>query len=65
MLEPLHQTRNVHIPLCAYIVHLLKSTVAGSPPRTRKERAKAISPRTFWCRLSRKREDHEQDEQAQ
>ncbi len=36
----------------------------GSPPRSRKERAKAISPRALRWLLIRKREDLDQEDQA-
>ena len=48
----------------AYVGHLRTTTADGSPPRSRKERAKAISPRALRWRLSRKREDLDQEEQA-
>src|SRR5947208_12481497 len=41
----------------AYVGHLRTTTADGSPPRSRKERAKAISPRALRWLLSRKRED--------
>jgi transposase len=48
----------------AYVSHLRTTTADGSPPRSRKERAKAISPRALRWRLSRKRDDLDQEEQA-
>jgi len=43
--------------------HLRTSTLDGSPPRTRKERSKANSPRALRWLLARKREDLDQEEQ--
>jgi transposase len=48
----------------AYVGHLRTTTADGSPPRSRKERAKAISPRALRWLLSRKREDLKEVEQA-
>jgi len=48
----------------AYIGHLRTTTADGSPPRSRKERAKALSPRALRWLLSRKREDLDQEEQT-
>src|SRR6266700_2815608 len=48
----------------AYVGHLRTTTADGSPPRSRKERAKAISPRALRWLLARKREDLDQEEQA-
>lgn len=48
----------------AYIGHLRTTTANGSPPCSRKERAKAISPRALRWLLSRKREDLDQVEQT-
>jgi transposase len=48
----------------AYIAHLRSTTADGTPPRSRKERAKAISPRALRWLLSRKREDLDQEEQS-
>jgi transposase len=47
-----------------YIAHLRSTTGNGSAPRSRKERAKAISPRALRWLLTRKREDLDQEEQA-
>jgi len=47
-----------------YIAYLRSTTANGSPPRSRKERAKAISPRALRWLLTRKREDLEKKEQA-
>ena len=41
----------------AYIGHLRTTTADGSPPLSRKERSKALSPRALRWLLSRKRED--------
>ncbi len=48
----------------AYVGHLRTTTADGSPPRSRKERAKAISPRALRWLLARKRDDLEEVEQA-
>jgi len=48
----------------AYVRHLRTSTADGSPPRSRKERAKAISPRALRWLLTRKREDLDQEDQV-
>lgn|SRR5512135_25367 len=48
----------------AYVHHLRTSTADGSAPRSRKERAKAISPRALRWLLTRKREDLDQEDQA-
>jgi transposase len=48
----------------AYVGHLRTTTANGSPARSRKERAKAISPRALRWLLSRKREDLDQAEQT-
>jgi len=48
----------------AYVRHLRTSTSDGSAPRSRKERAKAISPRAFRWLLTRKREDLDQEDQS-
>ncbi len=48
----------------AYVGHLRTTTVDGSAPRSRKERAQAISPRALRWLLARKREDLDQKEQA-
>ena len=47
-----------------YVAHLRSTTGNGSAPRSRKERAKAISPRVLRWLLTRKREDLDQEEQA-
>jgi len=47
-----------------YVGHLRTTTTNGSPARSRKERAKAISPRALRWLLSRKREDLDQTEQT-
>ena len=47
----------------AYIGHLRTTTADGSPPRSRKERAQALSPRALRWLLSRKRKDLDQKEQ--
>ena len=47
----------------AYVGHLRTTTGDGSPPRSRKERAKAVSPRALRWLLARKREDLEEVEQ--
>ena len=49
----------------AYVAHLRTTTADGAPPRSRKERAKAVSPRALRWLLSRKREDLDQEEQSQ
>jgi len=48
----------------AYVGHLRTTTADGSPPRSRKERAKAVSPRALRWLLARKRDDLDQDEQV-
>ncbi len=48
----------------AYVGHLRTTTADGSPPRSRKERAKAISPRALRWLLAQKREKLEKDDQA-
>ena len=48
----------------AYVAHLRTTTADGSPPRSRKERAQALSPRALRWLLSRKREELDQEEQA-
>ena len=48
----------------AYVAHLRSTTADGSAPRSRKERAKAISPRALRWLLTRKREDLEKEDQA-
>ena len=47
-----------------YVAHLRTTTGNDSPPRSRKERAKAISPRALRWLLTRKREDLDQEEQT-
>lgn len=48
----------------AYVGHLRTTTADGSKPRSRKERAKALSPRALRWLLSRKPEKLDQEEQA-
>jgi transposase len=48
----------------AYVGHLRTTNANGSPPRSRKERAKAISPRALRWLLTHQREELDQDEQA-
>jgi len=48
----------------AYIAHLRMTTADGSPPRSRKEHAAAVSPRALRWLLTRKREDLDQEEQT-
>jgi transposase len=48
----------------AYVGHLRTTTADGSAPRSRKERAKAISPRALRWLLAHKREELEKDDQA-
>jgi transposase len=48
----------------AYVGHLRTTTTDGSPPRSRKERANAISPRALRWLLARKRDDLEKVEQT-
>jgi transposase len=47
----------------AYVAHLRTTTADGSPPRSRKERAKACSPRSLRRLLTHKRDDLDQKEQ--
>jgi transposase len=47
-----------------YAAHLRSTAANSAAPRSRKERAKAISPRTLRWLLSRKREDLEKEDQA-
>ena len=47
----------------AYVAHLRTPTADGSAPRSRKERAKACSPRALRRLLTRKRNDLDQQEQ--
>lgn len=48
----------------AYVSHLRSTTADGSPPRSRKQRAKALSPHALRWLLSRQREDLDREEQA-
>jgi transposase len=48
----------------AYLAHLRRTTADGSAPRSRKERAAAISPRALRWLLARKREDLKLEEQT-
>ncbi len=48
----------------AYVGYLRTTTADGSAPRSRKERAKAVSPRALRWLLARKRDDLDQKEQA-
>ena len=48
----------------AYIAHLRTTTADGSAPRSRKERAAAVSPRALRWLLSRKRDDLDQGDQT-
>src|SRR6266536_3625636 len=48
----------------AYIAHLRTTTADGSAPRSRKERAAAVSPRALRWLLWRKRDDLDQGEQT-
>ena len=48
----------------AYVGYLRTTTADGSAPHSRKERARAVSPRALRWLLSRKREDLDQEEQA-
>ena len=48
----------------AYVAHLRTTTADGTPPRSRKERASAVSPRALRWLLSHKRKDLDQEEQA-
>jgi transposase len=47
----------------AYIGHLRTTTADGSAPRSRKERAQALSPRALRWLLTRKRADLKQEEE--
>jgi transposase len=47
-----------------YVAHLRSTTWNGSHPRSRKERAQAISPHALRWLLTRKREDLDEEEQA-
>ncbi len=48
----------------AYIGHLRTTTADGSPARSRKQRAKALSPRSLRWLLTRKRADLKQEEET-
>jgi len=48
----------------AYIGHLRTTTADGSPPRSRKERTQALSPRALRWLLTRRRQDLDQEEQT-
>ena len=48
----------------AYVAHLRTTTADGSPPRSRKQRAAAVSPRALRWLLTRKREDLDREEQT-
>ncbi len=48
----------------AYVAHLRSTTADGSAPRSRKQRAQALSPRALRWLLSRKREDLNAEERA-
>jgi transposase len=48
----------------AYVGYLRTTTADGSAPRSRRERAKAVSPRALRWLLAGKREDLDQEEQA-
>jgi transposase len=48
----------------ASIGHLRTTTADGSPARSRKERAQALSPRALRWLLTRKRQDLDQGEQT-
>jgi len=48
----------------AYVGYLRTTAADGSAPRSRKERAKAVSPRALRWLLARKRDDLDQKEQA-
>ena len=48
----------------AYIAHLRMTTADGSLPRSRRERAAAVSPRALRWLLTRKRKDLDQEEQT-
>jgi transposase len=49
----------------AYVAHVRTSTADGSAPRSRKQRAQAVSPRTLRWLLTRDKKDLDQEEQAQ
>jgi transposase len=48
----------------AYVAHLRSSTATGSAPRSRKQRAQTVSPRSLRWLLTRDREDLDPEEQA-
>ena len=48
----------------AYISHLRTTTANGSPARSRKQRAKALSPRSLRWLLTRKRADLKQEDET-
>jgi transposase len=48
----------------AYVAHLRTTTADGTPARSRKETALAVSPRALRWLLSRKRKDLDQEEQS-
>ena len=48
----------------AYISHLRTTTADGSPARSRKQRAKALSPRSLRWLLTRKRADLKQEDET-
>ncbi len=48
----------------AYVAHLRSTTADGSAPRSRKQRAQAISPRALRWLLAHKRDDLDKEEQA-
>lgn len=48
----------------AYVAHLRTSTADGSAPRSRKQRAKGVSPRALRWLLTRQRSDFDQEDQA-
>jgi transposase len=48
----------------AYIAHLRMTTADGFLPRSRRERAAAVSPRALRWLLTRKRKDLDQEEQT-
>jgi transposase len=49
----------------AYVAHLRTSTAQGATPLKRSQRAQALSPRSLRWLLMRKRQDLDQEEQAQ
>jgi transposase len=48
----------------AYVAHLRTTTADGTPARSRKETALAVSPRALRWLLSRQRKDLDQEEQS-